>query len=991
MKKNSKKTLLLFISSLNLAFPIVAISCAVDAVGSRVVNKDYDFGLATNPINNLNYVKYRSLDRVLPSLVDSYMKEGPTDELRTIIPTDKIIYSIGFPRNDDDQDFVNYVNSENGQKTLLGRNGFGSFGGSYQTLEIYGLIGGLVRPSDDNPVNGASVFAFAVPRNNNNYRALTGLLNKGLNNWSNGDVVTAQDMIDYIHYIIDFNTGSQKLEEITKINIRGVNEFLDAQKEYSLKFNKNYVNPLGKRKYVPATWDPNVLIQDPNEEVWESQTKNEKNEPIDTEEVTKIKNAALNIGYYTGQLFLDFSNEEIAKNLNLPENSNFNSTSEKQDFHIERDGKKFKVKLLKNPYSNPLQTYDDLTLKGKIRTLSDDQYSFTIVFDQNASHSLPSSVNRVLTKLYIINRKYVETEGGGIQTYGSDPNKFLTSSAFNIKNINLGPQGSIELEKNKEYFTASKTLVDRIKIFFQTDPTIAATWFEDGLIQHSFVPANRINTFWGNEEFRPLLKKQTGYGTIAFGLNLDYETRADSPLQDPDLRRALYYAINRQDLLKTVGWDFSFPVNTWTAVGSHKTNDGISLELYFNDQNTTTENNKTFDLQNFTQFVHLAKNFNFEKTDRTDKLFSLETAKFYIDRYKKNNPDKTFVKLEFLNNSTDEQIKAGIYLTEALRSAFGNYVVLEVKSLPENTYAAFAEEGKFDIIYQNYDRLGGQEVFDYVGVFFRTDEIDSYASRTIGFKTNPVGSFTYADWITDLYSKKLALNKDTVLKEYLDFVKSLPDFEKELKEWQDSSFDSAKRFSFVTKFSQLALTKVEEDKTNIGIFNHKKLLNREFISNLIEYTITPVNNIKVSREKRLMNAFISETVKLEEIQKLTADTAERLLIPTKYWNKIVELSYRKSEETLTQYGSRVSGFFSGNFSKEDVEKDKWLRNDVYLLVAHFEKIIRETVPVIPLMEVDTTWQITKIGGIRSLYSYSLQYAYDFTNPPRPGLPRNNNS
>ncbi|MCU9932313.1 hypothetical protein ONA02_05470 [Mycoplasmopsis felis] len=56
---------------------------------------------------------------------------------------------------------------------------------------------------------------------------------------------------------------------------------------------------------------------------------------------------------------------------------------------------------------------------------------------------------------------------------------------------------------------------------------------------------------------------------------------------------------------------------------------------------------------------------------------------------------------------------------------------LEIKSLPENSFASFIEEGKYDIIYQNYDRLGGNGAQDYVSVFFKTDEIDSLNQKSI--------------------------------------------------------------------------------------------------------------------------------------------------------------------------------------------------------------------------------------------------------------------
>ncbi|UWV83063.1 hypothetical protein [Mycoplasmopsis cynos] len=55
---------------------------------------DYDFGLATDPINNLNYVRYKSVDKVLPSLVDSFIKNGPNNALKRLISTNQFAMTV---------------------------------------------------------------------------------------------------------------------------------------------------------------------------------------------------------------------------------------------------------------------------------------------------------------------------------------------------------------------------------------------------------------------------------------------------------------------------------------------------------------------------------------------------------------------------------------------------------------------------------------------------------------------------------------------------------------------------------------------------------------------------------------------------------------------------------------------------------------------------------------------------------------------------------
>nr|WP_307914068.1 hypothetical protein [Mycoplasmopsis bovis] len=43
-------------------------------------------------------------------------------------------------------------------------------------------------------------------------------------------------------------------------------------------------------------------------------------------------------------------------------------------------------------------------------------------------------------------------------------------------------------------------------------------------------------------------------------------------------------------------------------------------------------------------------------------------------------------------------------------------------------------------------------------------------------------------------------------------------------------------------------------------------------------------------------------------------------------------------------------------------------------------------PVVPLMEVDTYWEISRVGGTENLFTYSLQFAYDTAFPPKKNLP-----
>ncbi|MDC4163085.1 ABC transporter substrate-binding protein [Mycoplasma sp. T363T] len=1029
MKFNLKKTIkLAFLGVIPLSFVIS--SCGNTQKQDKPVLKnspeinktDYDLGLVTDPINTLNYIKYNSLDKIVPSLVDSYIKNGPSNTLKRVL-TSKRNYKFGLiniPQDRTTSNFDKYL--ETNKEDLLNDDGTGGIGSSFYSIDDWNIVGGLADDSGagSDLKNRATLYGFRNPRNTNNFMAITGYTNVKKNRWSNGDFGTAQDIRDYLEYILDLNTGSQKLDTIRRYGFRGADKFIDAQRDYLSKFNKTYKNPFGRRKYI-FNKDLNQWIQDPEQtDLYQSQTFDSNNQPIDTKEVEAIKTAAKNFGFYTGQLFLDYENDFIAKN--LEKNPEFSLDKEIQDFKITTpDNKEVTIKLIKNPYCNPYQVFDKNSpnLLGTIQTLSKNENSFTLIFDENQTPNVSYLVFTILESLYPINRRYVETVGGGIDKYGSEPDKFLTNGPFIIpKNdgILLGPNGYINLEKNNDYFDAENTISNKIKIYFSQNRNTNALFFEDGYIAQTYIPANKINSYWADPKIKNFLNKNQGFGTIAYGLNLDLESNADSYIQDQDLRNAIYYAINRDEVLRFVGWDFSFPVNTWTAYGQHKAFDGKNLELFFEGQKAKAKNGKEFDLQNYDFVVHLSKGFNFEKSNRHDLTHDLETAKFYLDRFKAKHPNLKQVNLTFLDNSGDEQVRGGTYLKQALNSAFNGYVNIEEKSLPENIFASYIEKGQYDIIYQNYDRFSGGQPQDSVLTFFKQDGIDSFTQKNIGFKENPVGSYTYTDYLAGLILDALQktdpnVSRLSLLTPDINLIKNIINNDPSILTEYNQAITTPSAFE-LNKFTNQNLAKIITKLSEAKPEYKDNRYSEKYVSALVNYIIIdqwPVErdqvnqrrnqNIKKSRLHYAFNLMLPSFKTVDEIAKLTDDTRVRLEINTlksndeaikaktpNFWKKFIELSLPKFNESTLDYSSRLSSFFSGNFSDQEIEEN-WNLDFVYQFIGSLEKVIRDSGLIIPLMEVDTNWEVTKVGGVDSLYKFSLQYAYDYTKPPREGLPR----
>ncbi|WP_416738685.1 ABC transporter substrate-binding protein [Mycoplasma sp. 005V] len=991
---------------------------------TQSIKVDYDLGLATEPINNLNYVKYKSMDKILPSLVDSFLKTGPSTNLKRVLPSKRSYNFVVMdnPKDKSSANFEKYI--QDNASTLIQDNGTRGITSSYYSIDQFNTVGGLANDSavGTELKNKSTIFAFKNPRNNNNYMAITGFVNAKKNRWSNGDYVSAQDIRDYFEYVLDLNTGSQKLDTIKKYGFRAADKFIDAQKDYLAKFNKTYKNPFGRRPYV---WNQVLkrYVQDPNALVYQAQTFDKNGQAIDAKEVAAIKQAAHEFGFYTGQLFLDFDNSFIADNLKYNENFSLDKEIQEFKFKDNENEKEKTITIVKNPYVNPYQTFslDSKGLEGDIKSLSKDENSFNLIFDENHTPDLSYLLFTILYNLYPINRKYIETEAGGIDKYGSEPDKFLTTGPFVIPKgtdgILLGPNGYINLVKNKEYYDAENTISNKIKILFSTNKNTNALFFEDGYISQTYIPASKMTAYWADENIKNYLNKNQGYGTIAFGFNLDQETNGDSYLQNQDIRNAIYYAINRDDALKFVGWDFSFPVNTWTAYGQYKTFDGKNLEMFFEGMKAKAKNDKEFPLQNYEYVVHMAKGFNFEKTKRRDLAYDVPTAEFYINRFKQAHPEVKQITLRFLNNGQDEQKKAGSYLKEAMNKAFGGFINIELKSLPENIFASFIEKGEYDIIYQNYDRIGGNGAQDYVMAFFKKDEIDTINQKTIAFKENPVGSFTYADYLADLILEQLRkqdpqVSRLSLLQSDIDAIQNVINADATLTDAFNQALNS-KETSKILAFSDAYLDKITKQvaQANATIQNR---YSKQYIKNLLEYLLLAPNaedtlqqkahknNIRKARLHSAFNLFLPTFMTVKQISDLTNATQERLefnqdnifetgdegtskRIAPKFWDKFIQLALPKFEESTFDYTSRLSSFFTGNFSDEEIAEN-WEQSVVYQFIGSLEKVIRDAAIVVPLMEVDTNWEVTKVGGVDSLFRFSLQYAYDMTRPPRNGLP-----
>ncbi|MCU4117378.1 ABC transporter substrate-binding protein [Mycoplasma zalophi] len=973
----AKKILLLSLPLATIALPLSVVACGQNSLTPeqaalekiRSTRKNYDLGLATDPINSLNYIKYPSVNKILPSLVEPPVKNGPNETIKRLANIPKMYLGI-------------YQTSENGTlDEYLEENPNPENSGTFYSLDNFGSAPGTIATDQ---TEYYSVNAITTPTNK--FLSLNVFLNDGQSKWSNGDVVTADDYIDAMHYILDLETGSQKVTNILQRKFQSSSEMIEAQQRYIQKHNVAYKNPFA---YPPIIKQNGKWVYDvfnPFYEPWASQVEG------DEEDVKLIKDTALNLGFYSGRMYWNWSNRDVLAAIPYSPDFDFEAdetilmlpnpeysldlhseaelenipqripTKVKKYLYFDRKQKpsqefrkllnqsfelKHKLgdisynednveqytqevnKLYKNLVPNGQTTLNNDFIKRldpkayfQSRVLALDEYTLRVAYDEYQPTTVNNAYQDISSTIIPINRLFVESIGG-IREFGLKNENFLTNGPFNIQDLVLGPQGYIELSKNNQYYSASKTISNKIKIYFSNDVNINSAMFEEGYISTTKIPPVLQWQYWSDPAKRKYMNKSTGFGTIALAFNLDKETNGESYVNDIDLRNAIYYAINRNEMLHIVGWSTSFPVITWTAFGQASSSFGDAVESGFdhdfmytkygsypeNEADKTNYLNKfiykqaeakakennwgiPIPVQNYTHIDHISKTMRFETVDRTDKGYHLDVARSFLDAFKKKHPDVKEVTLKYISNSTDEQKNAGLAIKDFMSKAFGDFIKIEVKNLPENVYEDWRTTGKYDLIYRNFDTFGS-DIYSYIRVFLKPDEIKTEQQKTTGFRNNPSGSWTYHDYFTKLgYSRDE--NNNLVIKN-------------------------------------------EEDKKHI-----------------------------------------------EELKQRLRILGTKPKHPD-VWDKIVDLSVMYNNEDINDYTQRHMKFLTSQFTEQE-KQDGWTEVIGFSVIAGFEKIVREAAPVIPLMEVDTYWEVSRINGASSLYTYSLQYAYDVLNPPKASLP-----
>ncbi|MCE6056038.1 ABC transporter substrate-binding protein [Mycoplasmopsis agalactiae] len=974
--KRIKKLLLGAIAFNSALVPLVAAKCGK-------IERNYDLGLVSEPINSLNYIKFSSVNKVLPSLVEAPIKAAPDEALKRILSLPEL--PIGSYNNEQrltpqeikegKTQIDKYFEKVAPAATPSSR---------FYPLDQLGSTTGSLS-SDRDEYQPVSI----LQSGGNAIQSMNILLNEGKSRWSNGDEVVADDYIDAIHYILDLSTGSQKLTTILQRKFAYAQAVVDIQQEYIKEFGITYQNPFQyplfkkiDKKVIYDVFDPSYKELYPSqiEQILKdgkfkgkNLSRSEVNE-LKTKErkiLDKLKDAVKKLGLYSGRIYWNYSNREILSS--VPYSPDFDPDKDETIImlpnpeylhgkHSEEELKQIPqrkaVKIKKYLFSDPRQKYSDL-----FKELMKKSRALKAKLSVSYNDSNVDSYNQAVNKLYKENTLV---------------NDFIDS--FKPKHYRWHRELALDEYSLRVEYSAS-------------EPSSLSNVVQD--MQSNLFPINRKFV-------------ETNGGINEFGLKQEkFLTAGAFLLSDLVLGPQGYLLLTKNP----------------KYYSSDKTS-SERIKIFFSSDpniNAALYDDKYIAATRIPAIQQLAY-----WTDKEYRKYMKKSSGFGTIALAFNLDDERFRKLP---NNSDSKYLYDEDLRNAIYYAINRDEMLNIvgwnSSYPVITWTAFGQ--------------GSSSFGDAIEVGF--DHLETYTKYDTEFKTPiPVQNYSHLNHLSKSYKFEHVDRTDKgfqlkIANQYMDaFKKKHPNLKKITLKYISNSTDEhqnagialqdfmSKAFNGFLDIEIKSLPEnVYEDFRTKGEFD---LLYRNFDafgSDAYSYVKVFFRTDGIDSENAKQTGFRNNPsgswtyekyfkelgYKLDENGKVIISDKDKKIVDKikfrlglansaeKVWNKIVELSLRKEtykdeqghiqHESLSQFNDRVTSFFTNQFTDEEI-KEGWTEQSAFAIIAGLEKIVREAAPVVPLMEVDTYWEISRVGGTESLFTYSLQFAYDTAFPPKKNLP-----
>ncbi|MFR0614000.1 peptide ABC transporter substrate-binding protein [Lactobacillus porci] len=249
-----------------------------------------------------------------------------------------------------------------------------------------------------------------------------------------------------------------------------------------------------------------------------------------------------------------------------------------------------------------------------------------------------------------------------VNKYGK---KYGTKSEYAVYNgpfTSAGWTGSSltwKLAKNKYYWDAKNVKLDSVNYSVQKTPATDYNLYQTGKLDAAILDTQAAKSMKGKKGYTVLTLGNTTY--------LSYNYKKEKMFRNANLRRALSMAINRKQLLATIG-DYNTQATTFSAT------------------------NVVLDDENFADYVekHDTDNNKYVEYDKT------EAQKYFKKALKELKTKK--ISFTLMADDDDSYKKQTEFIQSALTEAFGDQISVSVSNLPKTTRVARQLAGKYQVV-----------------------------------------------------------------------------------------------------------------------------------------------------------------------------------------------------------------------------------------------------------------------------------------------------
>lgn len=328
---------------------------------------------------------------------------------------------------------------------------------------------------------------------------------------------------------------------------------------------------------------------------------------------------------------------------------------------------------------NP-ENKDALAVKAK------DDKTFVVELERKTPYFVSLTT---FPPFYPVNEAFATEQG---EQYGLSADTLMACGPFKL--VNWTKDNSLKLEKNENYWGADDVALEEINISIVPEPSSAALAFENGTTDYARLNSSLVDKYKDNPAYKSVLGSFLWY----LQYNLD-----NPDLQNENLRKALAYVVDRDNLTQNVLKDGSIPAEGFVTRQLSNGPDG-------KDYRETTEG------------------FFLERGEDTKKL-----AQEYFEKAKKEL-GKDEITLRFLFEPSDPSKSAAEFMQSEFASLDG--LNIEMVSQEKNVRLKTQQNGDFDLVLTRWGP-------DYA-------DPTTYLNVLV-----PGGSFNFGKYDSDEYKKAL--------------------------------------------------------------------------------------------------------------------------------------------------------------------------------------------------------------------------------------------